>query len=319
MTDNQRYFLAVAEELNISKAAARLFISQQCLSKHIQRIEEAYHAKLFERRPKMRLTPAGEAVKEALYQIQVIEAGLADEIGEMNKDLHGSISLGIVRARTPILIPDIITKYNRIYPSVRIVLSNDYNANLEKQVANGRQDMCIGVEGAPNNSLRYVPLSEENIFLVISDELLQACFPKDYAQRVRDSLNGADLSRFQNVPFVLNTDEERLFWYIDDLARSCDTKLNVLFRSNDPITRMRLCLSNACASFFPEMTLQNVVDNLPKDEEKNLHYFLLPQHCTKFQLVLAYRRNAFLPEYRKEFIRIASEVVRQHMYTIKPR
>ena len=56
------YFLVAAEELNITKAAAKLYISQQYLSAHIHRLEEQYGVELFQRRPTLQLTLAGKAM-----------------------------------------------------------------------------------------------------------------------------------------------------------------------------------------------------------------------------------------------------------------
>ena len=55
-----QYFLVTAEEMNFSRAAQRLFISQQSLSGSIQRLEKQYGVQLFERKPVLRLTEAGE-------------------------------------------------------------------------------------------------------------------------------------------------------------------------------------------------------------------------------------------------------------------
>ena len=55
------YFLIAAEEMNFTKAAERLFISQQALSSHIKRLEDEYGVRLFERRPALHLTLEGEA------------------------------------------------------------------------------------------------------------------------------------------------------------------------------------------------------------------------------------------------------------------
>ena len=55
-----KYFLLVAEELNITRAAERLYISQQSLSNHISNMEKELDVKLFTRSPKLSLTYAGE-------------------------------------------------------------------------------------------------------------------------------------------------------------------------------------------------------------------------------------------------------------------
>ena len=56
---NLEYFLVAAEELNFTRAADRLFITQQSLSHHIQKLESEFGTPLFERTPPMTLTPAG--------------------------------------------------------------------------------------------------------------------------------------------------------------------------------------------------------------------------------------------------------------------
>ena len=61
MNISLEYFLAVAEEESISRAAERVMVSQQDMSNHIRRLEKQYGL-LFERRPRFALTPAGEAV-----------------------------------------------------------------------------------------------------------------------------------------------------------------------------------------------------------------------------------------------------------------
>lgn len=53
------YFNELTKDLNVTKTAARLFISQQTLSNHIMRVETEFKTKLFYRKPKLMLTDAG--------------------------------------------------------------------------------------------------------------------------------------------------------------------------------------------------------------------------------------------------------------------
>jgi len=320
MTDNQRYFLAVAEDLNISNAAKKLYISQQCLSKHIQRMEEHYHTKLFERKPKLALTPAGEVVREALYQIQVIESSLADKLDEINQKPKSSIVVGIVRARALSVIPDIVTEYSKYYPDIKILLQHDHTANLEAQVINGKHDFFIGVEMSKNNLLHYIPLKEERIFLVISDNTMRHHFGDKYQSCLESSLNEVDLNNFKNIPFVLNSSNEGLYFYIEKATKALEIDLNVMFQSDDPFVRARMCKTGYCASFFPEATLQSVIEESYQNEpDGSMHYFEMPKSQGTFKMVLAYHKNTFIPEYRKQFIRIATEVVGQNKRRIEPK
>ena len=70
MLNNYHYFLMLAKELNISGAAEKLYISHQCLSKYLKNLEKAYDIALFERKPFLRLTPAGEMLLKAFKDIE---------------------------------------------------------------------------------------------------------------------------------------------------------------------------------------------------------------------------------------------------------
>lgn len=65
MLDRIEYFLTLAEEKNITHAAKRLYVSQQCLSAYLKELEEEYGVQLFYRKPQFMLTPAGETFYRA--------------------------------------------------------------------------------------------------------------------------------------------------------------------------------------------------------------------------------------------------------------
>ena len=64
MNISLEYFLTVAEERSITRAAEKLFVSQQCVSSHIKKLEQIYQAELFARRPVFRLMPEGEGLRQ---------------------------------------------------------------------------------------------------------------------------------------------------------------------------------------------------------------------------------------------------------------
>jgi DNA-binding transcriptional LysR family regulator len=77
-TRKLRYFLVVAEELHFSRAAARVFLTQQALSRQVKELEDELGVALFERTTRrVTLTPAGEAFREAVAPLVV---GLDDAL-----------------------------------------------------------------------------------------------------------------------------------------------------------------------------------------------------------------------------------------------
>ena len=69
MLQNYHYFLVLSETLNISKAAEKLYISHQCLSRYLKNLEDECGLTLFERKPKLTLTYAGQILPESLREI----------------------------------------------------------------------------------------------------------------------------------------------------------------------------------------------------------------------------------------------------------
>lgn len=65
-------FLLAAEELNFSRAAERAFVTPQCLSDHIKRLEAHHHVTLFRRRPHLELTAEGAAMLRYLSRIKAV-------------------------------------------------------------------------------------------------------------------------------------------------------------------------------------------------------------------------------------------------------
>ena len=80
MTTNQLMFMYAVEEMSFSKAAQKAFVTQQCLSNHIHRLEVSCGVKLFERTPHLQLTEAGKTLYQSFIQIRDIEEGTLQKL-----------------------------------------------------------------------------------------------------------------------------------------------------------------------------------------------------------------------------------------------
>ena len=72
---NLKYFIVTAEEMNFTKAAKRLFISQQSLSNHIAKLEDYFGVQLFDRNTPLTLTDAGESLLKSARKILNVKQG----------------------------------------------------------------------------------------------------------------------------------------------------------------------------------------------------------------------------------------------------
>jgi DNA-binding transcriptional LysR family regulator len=118
----------VAEELNITKAAQRLFISQQALSNHIRHLEKYYETRLFNRTPALELTYAGARLVKAATKILDLHRQIRNEIDDINHHRRGKLQLGISHTRGRAFLPDILPQFKMDHPLVEITLEEGNSA-----------------------------------------------------------------------------------------------------------------------------------------------------------------------------------------------
>lgn len=118
-----RYFVSVAEELNVRRAAARLHIAQPALSRQIRQLEFEVGAELLHReKRRIFLAPAGtvflpEARRTLAAAQHAISVARAGERGEL-----GDLSIGFVESAAFGILPGVLKRFRKQFPAVRLSL-----------------------------------------------------------------------------------------------------------------------------------------------------------------------------------------------------
>ena len=125
------YFLVAADELNFTRAADQLFITQQALSSHIKRLETEYSVRLFERRPALHLTLEGEQMVFYARHILDAEAKMRTAFSDINQNCRGSLKIGASRLRSSVFLPQLWSYYHPGHPNIAIEVIDGNSAKLE--------------------------------------------------------------------------------------------------------------------------------------------------------------------------------------------
>src|ERR1700722_863880 len=139
-----RAAVAVSEELNFSRAAARLHITQPALTKQIQDLEGFLGTKLFDRdHQKVTVTDAGRAfVAEArlalLHHQRAVQAARSAASGA-----EAVLNIGQSPYVDPLLTAIVSSIHLPLYPNLRLHVSSDYSPELSRRVAGGALDLAI--------------------------------------------------------------------------------------------------------------------------------------------------------------------------------
>ncbi len=138
------YFVAVVEEANFTRAAARLHVAQPGVSAQVRRLEREFGEDLLDRSGRaVRLTEVGEAVlphaRAALRAVADARVA-ADEVSGL---VRGRVAVGMVASTSSHDLPDMLADFHREYPGVEITLSEDASSRLLSAVRNGRLDAAL--------------------------------------------------------------------------------------------------------------------------------------------------------------------------------
>lgn len=120
-----RYFVCVAEEQNIGRAALRLHISQPPLTRQIQQLEELLGAQLFHRTPRgVDLTDAGRVLLDDARNILGLAERAAERTSKAAQGLLGRVDVAIFGSAIFGVIPRLMRRFRETYPEVSIRLHN---------------------------------------------------------------------------------------------------------------------------------------------------------------------------------------------------
>jgi LysR family transcriptional regulator, benzoate and cis,cis-muconate-responsive activator of ben and cat genes len=130
---NLRYFLAVAQELNFTRAATKLHMSQPPLTRRIQSLETELGVQLFDRTARgVALTQAGAALLEDAKHIEMLTEQASDRARKAGKGQVGRLDLGVFGTAMFDVVPRVLSAFAKRYPNVTIVL---HHGSTPTQVA----------------------------------------------------------------------------------------------------------------------------------------------------------------------------------------
>jgi DNA-binding transcriptional LysR family regulator len=168
-----RYFLAVADLLNFTKAANSCNVSQPSLTRAIKLLEEEFGGQLFHReRANTHLTELGRTVRPHLQQVYD-KAHTAKQLAKDLKRLkRATLKLGIMCTIAPTHLIDLISSVQSRHEGIEIELVDAKASTLQERLLSGELEVAIyGIPGAEvDGRLHAMPLFQEQMMIVVPPE-----------------------------------------------------------------------------------------------------------------------------------------------------
>ncbi|WP_243354496.1 LysR family transcriptional regulator [Bacillus litorisediminis] len=198
----------LAQEMNMRKAAEKLFVSQPALSQRLQTIEKDWGAQLFIRSQKgLTLTSAGEKVVEYANMVIRQEEKVREELSLLESKVFGTLKIACATIVGQNWLPQILKRYVTKYPQVKISLITGWSSEILKSVYDGEVHIGI-IRGTPDWKGKKMHLFKDHLYLVDKeiqsvDEVLETERPfiqfksdSNYYQEIQDWWH----RQFQSTP-----------------------------------------------------------------------------------------------------------------------
>lgn len=304
-----KMFLLAAEEMNFSRAADRAFVTQQCFSDHIRRLEERYNIVLFHRKPKLQLTPEGTAMLHYISRIQALEESMVNELSDISTGVRGTINFGTSSTRGYIIIPQFIPLFQEKFPNVDVQVHLSDTKELEPQLINSKIDVLLGIDANQHALFKRIPICDDPLYLIISDLLLQTHFPNiETDALIIWAATGVSIERFQEVPFVQGHNSSTTTYAINQFLMKYNLKLRIPISVSSFDILMELCRTGRYATITPHFHLHQVLQmNLSLPKERQMHVFPIKNLEKKLSIEILTHRDARPPQHTSVFIDMLKE------------
>lgn len=165
-----RYFVAIAQELNFTRAAELCFVGQSTLSAGLKELEDGLGIRLVERdRQNVAITPVGLQVLERAKAILAASEDLVEYADAAGKPMAGTIRLGVIPTIAPFLLPNVLPEIRTRFPDLKIALREDLTANLLTRLAEHQLDFILIALPYETSGLLVKELFDDEFWLIASE------------------------------------------------------------------------------------------------------------------------------------------------------
>lgn len=278
-----RYFLTIADEGSITKAAEKLHMSQPPLSQQLKLLETELGVQLFERNTRnITLTDVGEALLYRTRQILDLFELTKNEVMDIHAGLDGTLSIGTVSSAGATFLPNIMQRFHQMYPRVNFEILDEDSDKIMEMLTHGMIDLGIIRTPFAQNEFEHLTLPSvpfsiacENVFWELESE-------------------GIELSDLGDKPLIVQLRYEK---DINTAFNVLGVKPKILCKSND----VRTILSWANSGLGVALVPSDCRFLLPIS---NLHYINLKDSFLNVGTAIIWSKKHYLKTIAKHFIKL---------------
>lgn len=290
------YIKTIAECGSITAAAKQLYVSQPSLSQMLRHVEEEAGIALFDRSVSpFRLTYAGERYLQAATIMLAANEKLENQLREIRHEQSGRLRVGISMSRGLQVLPLVIPVFSHAYPQVALELTECGSDMLDAMVQRGELDLALAAIESTSANMTYELIEKETIGILAGR-----------GSKIAERLPSG-------TPVTIDDAKEDLFVCLrkghssrivqDKLFRRAGITPKVLMETDSLEIGKRVTLEAGACMVLPNIYIDGYVAH------RHGEFFPLAGFDNNRHFYACYRKDAFVPKYMHDFIRIVIDAL----------
>ena len=293
-----RYFITVVDELNITRAAEKLNMSQPPLSNQMKLLEAELGTQLFIRgKRRLVITEAGEILYRRAKQLLELSEQTLNEVRSL-EGLSGSLNIALVEGRAPYLLARWISGFRLEFPQVSFNLWNGSGDDVLERLHRGLADLAL--IAAPYNTelLEGFPVAREPWVAILS------------ASHPLAKEEGAflPLKELVGQPLFIPSRRSRIEG-VNAWFRELDEEPIIAGELSNYIDAVALAEQNAGICIYPMTTYT---------ENELLVKKIITDSARQIEYVLVWNRNQSIKELTGEFVNFVHDCLEEEQKGLAP-
>jgi DNA-binding transcriptional LysR family regulator len=275
------YFLAIAEEGNISRAAERLHIAQPPLSQQLKLLESELGVSLIKRNTrKLQITDAGRKLQDRAKQLIEMMDSTIKEVKDIDEGILGTLSIGTVSSIGATILPKLITNLMSKYPNINLEIFDQDTNNILELISN--REIELGLIRTPFNTDTFdsIRLPDEPMVVASSTPIEM------------EEVSSIYLDALINKPFIVQRRFEKM---IIQCCNKLDFQPRIICKSNDVRTMLFWAATGLGVAILPKNCI-NLAPNL------SLFYKEINEPDLHVGTALVWEKNRYLSSVAKHFL-----------------
>lgn len=305
---NLKYFIVTAEEMNFTKAAKRLYISQQSLSNHIAKLENYFGVKLFDRNTPLTLTDAGQSLLRNAQKLMNMKQEAELELQDIKDFRSAVLTIGVPNTRGAVILPPLLTRFGTEFPQVQIRLVEGTSNEITEALYKGTVDFTIGFELDAPDRIHTIVLHEEHTQIVVPDNIFKACFTEEEQKRLLNE-KLLPVETFARCPFIKMKHSNWIGEVFENSCREGKIEPIVRLETVNIMTMVSLCAAGYGVILCPSIFVDENSPVLGSKGREKIHRFILDFPNAHKMIAINYLKNKYQTKAAREFIEMARQML----------